>query len=88
MLHFEGRITHLWVKESYSIEYIYTASREWIDFNVSIHQTIDHHTYDEHWNTIIEKETYQLDPKEFVGEGMNLGYSVTLKRLPDVDPDS
>ena len=88
VLHFEGQIAHLWVKESDSIEFIYTESREWLGFNVSIYQTIEHRTYDEDWNTIIEEETYKLDPNKLVGDGMNLGYSVTLKRLPDVAPDA
>ena len=78
----------MWVKESYRIEYIYTVSSEWLGFTVSIHQTIEHRTYDEHWNTTIENETYKLDPNELVGEDIPLGYSVTLKRLSDVAPAS
>ena len=88
VFHFEGQIAHLWVKQSDSIEFIYTESRELLGFNVSIHQTSEHRTYDEHWNTTIENETYKLDPNKLVGDGMNLGYSVTLKRLPDVAPDA
>ena len=67
VLHFEGQVGKLWVQEPYSVEYIYTRAREWLGCDVTAHQ-------------ITKKETYALDKRQTIGEGVNLGHAVHLRR--------
>ena len=67
----EDKLIHMTVEITVSIGAIYAQIKQYLGFDVTLHQTI-------------KNKTYKLDPNEIAEDGMHFGYSVDVKPVVSV----